>query len=175
MLKKLLGLTTCFLLLTAESCDAQPDADAKMAAAQKISLAEAQAEVGMPAITNYQEKRMLKQIYEMRDQTISTQSYIVNSMRGCLVYLGQSVGYGVPYAAQYSASQAFGRLDSSLDNSYIAYGQKPQAEPNGLFMPASAEGTWINLLNPETKKTQVVYIEPQVIVSPFRLTAQECK
>ena len=168
MKKKLLGLAACMLLLTAAKCN-DDDADTKAAAAQRETLKEAQAEVGMPGITNFQEKRMLKQIYEMRDQTTATHSYIVNSMRGCLVYLGASIGYGMPYAAQYTAPTTYGPTGAGT------WGQKPQAEPNGLFMPASAEGTWVNLMNPETKKTQVVYIEPQVVVSPFRLTAQECK
>lgn len=166
MKKKLLALGSCLLLLTAAKCT--DDADNKASEAQQQSLSEAQAEVGMPAITNFQEKRMLKQIYEMRDQTIATHAYVMNSMRGCLVYLGQAVGYGMPYSAQYSSPEKV--VYSGGD-----YRTMPQAEPNGVFMPSSAQGTWINLLNPETKKPEVIYVEPDVIVSPFKLTSQECR
>jgi len=155
-------------LLLLAACDEDTNADNKTAQAQKKSLAEAFSQVGMPAITNFQEKRMLKQVYELRDQTIATHTYIVNHMQGCLVYLGQSIGYGIPYAAQYSAPDTVNYGQSYSGNS-------PQAEPNGLFMPSSANGTWVNMLNPETKKADVVYIEPEVLVSPFRLTKQECK
>lgn len=156
----------CLFLLTA--CPEDTNADKKMAQAQQASLAEAHSQVGMPAITNFQEKRMLKLVYELRDQTIATHTYIVNSYSGCLVYLGQSMGYGIPYAAQYSAPEVVIQHSTASGNS-------PQAEPNGLFMPSSAAGTWVNMLNPETKESTVVYIEPEAIVSPYRLTKQECK
>ena len=67
--------------------------------------------VPLPSIVNWQEKRMMKSLYELRDQSVSTHAYIVNAMQGCLVYLGASVGYGIPYATQYSApTQYSGKL-----------------------------------------------------------------
>jgi hypothetical protein len=45
----------------------------------------------------------------------------------------------------------------------------PQADPNGLFSPASAEGTWILMKDPNGKEVKPVYIEPRIIVSPFKL------
>jgi hypothetical protein len=44
-----------------------------------------------------------------------------------------------------------------------------QPEPNGLFMPNAADGTWILCLDPNTKDLQPVYVEPRVVVSPFTL------
>jgi hypothetical protein len=46
----------------------------------------------------------------------------------------------------------------------------PQADPNGLFSPASAEGTWLMLVDPKTGDPRVVYIEPRLVVSPIPLT-----
>ena len=46
----------------------------------------------------------------------------------------------------------------------------PQAEPNGLYMPQSAEGTWVICASTKGEFTPM-YIEPRVIVSPFRLNA----
>ena len=45
----------------------------------------------------------------------------------------------------------------------------PQADPNGLFMPSGLSATWVMLVNPRTNKPQPVYIENEIIVSPFRL------
>jgi hypothetical protein len=45
-----------------------------------------------------------------------------------------------------------------------------ESEPNGLFMPPSAEGTWVICASTKGEFTPM-YIEPRVIVSPFRLNA----
>ncbi len=42
-------------------------------------------------------------------------------------------------------------------------------------MPSSAEGTWVSLKDPNSDDVKVVYIEPRVVVSPFKLTNAECK
>jgi hypothetical protein len=44
-----------------------------------------------------------------------------------------------------------------------------QPEPNGLYMPDSANATWLQIVDPATNKVSVVYIEPNLTVSPFRL------
>jgi len=168
-MKKLLLLTAlCFSL---SGCDYTPNADEQASAQQKKSLAEAQAQVGMPAIVNFQEKRMAKMIYEMRDQGIGTHSYIVNEYRGCLVYLGPSIGYGLPYATQYSAPH---KPYSYTNVGNYSHGDD-QAEPNGLFMPSDAHGTWVLLKDPNSADVKPVYIEPDVIVFPFRRGDLECK
>ena len=41
-------------------------------------------------------------------------------------------------------------------------------------MPTSAEGTWVMLKSPDGD-VKPVYVEPRVVVSPFKLDAQECK
>jgi hypothetical protein len=123
----------------------------------------------MPSLGNFEEKRMAKDIYELRDKAIATHTYAVNEMSGCLVYLGPSVGYGLPYATQYSAPT---RIDCGGSHSCM---QVPQAEPNGLFMPAAADGTWVLMKDQGSDKTMPVYIEQRVIVSPFRLADNECK
>ena len=45
----------------------------------------------------------------------------------------------------------------------------PQADPNGLFSPESAEGTWVLCSDPSGNgETRPVYVEPRIIVSPFK-------
>lgn len=168
MVKKLLLAAGIFALCGNTGCEPVQNTDKEQTKAQTKALAEANAEVGMPAIINWQEKRMAKDIYEMRDSAISTYSYLFNEMQGCFVFLGNSVGYGLPYATQYSNPEKvmLHRIDF--------FATMPQAEPNGLFMPAQADGTWVMLKDPASTKVTPVYVEPRVIVSQFRLPS-ECK
>jgi len=133
----------------------------KQSIQQEHMLQQATDAIGMPAIHRFAERRMLKEILEMRDHTPATVTYIAD-IQGRLHKLCDSVGYGLPYATQYTSPQ---RMD------YIGgqYHILPQADPNGLFSPPGAEGTWVTCLNPETKAASVLYIEPRVIVSPFAL------
>jgi hypothetical protein len=157
-----------YALVLLTGCDHTPTTDEKQAAEQAAALEQAHAQIGMPAINDFSEKRMMKDLYEMRDKPFPTHTYILNEVQGCLIYLGPSVGFGLPYATQYtSPTRAVYRGNYVYDN-------VPQAEPNGLFMPSSAEGTWVMLKSPTEEKVQPVYIEPRVIVSPFRLVNAEC-
>lgn len=141
------------------------EADRDMRAKTEAIMSEANRQIGMPAITNFQERRMAKEMLERRDQKIATHAYIYNTMAGCLVYLGPSIGYGLPYSTQYT-------------NPQVPYTAReftvPQAEPNGLFMPDSSAATWVMLYNEEKKQVEPIYVEPDVVIAPFRLKNQEC-
>jgi hypothetical protein len=110
--------------------------------------------VGMPDIVNFQEKRMLKMIFELRDQSIVTYTY-TQGIDGKMVFFCNSIGFPFPYATQYT-------------NPVNSAG-RPQADPNGLFSPSSAEGSWIACLDEKTKKVWPVYAEPKLTTSPFPL------
>ena len=120
----------------------------------------------MPAIVNFQEKRILKDILEKRDQSLTTITYTQDLNAG-LHKLCDSVGFGIPAATQYTNPQrvaAYG--DAARGYGSIAL---PQADPNGLFSPASAEGTWVMCKDPNSDKVAPVYAEPRIIVSTFPL------
>lgn len=155
--KSILGLLMCAPLLLANEGGCS-DSNSVQTQQQERILIQATNAVGMPAIVNFQERRMLKQVLELRDTAISTVTYIVD-LNGNLHKVCDSIGYGIPYSTQFTNPQYIASNNHTL----------PQADPNGLFSPASADGTWINCLNPETKKMGVLYIEPRVIVSPFAL------
>lgn len=147
----------CALCFMRADCD---DSDTKQRDQQEKILAEGTAQLGMPAIKNFREKRILKMIIELRDQEkLIMYTYIVAEMSGQLVYIGKSMGYPIPAATQYTNPQKVQYQSFSI----------PQADPNGLFSPASAEGTWVMMIDPSTGDPKVVYIEPRVIVSPFPL------
>jgi hypothetical protein len=142
-----------------------PDtSDSKQQVAQEQILAEATAQTGMPAIKNFRERKLLKDILELRDQTgLSTYTYVWNEMTGKAVFLCNSIGYGLPYATQYTNPAKPGL--NGYHDSYVL----PQADPNGLFSPQAAEGTWVMCLSPTKGSAVPLYVEPRIIVSPFKL------
>jgi hypothetical protein len=143
-----------------------PSSDAKQQAEQERILSEGTASVGMPNIHNFRERRLLKQILEMRDQDgIVTFTYIVD-LNGRLVFLGESIGYGIPYATQFTNPSKLEYADLGEFNGEISI---PQADPNGLFSPSSAEGTWVMLKDPHGKDVKPILVEPRIVVSPFKL------
>jgi len=128
---------------------------------QEQILKEGSAQTGMPAIKNFRERKLMKQIIEMRDQDgLVTYTYTVPETTGRPVFLCNSIGYGLPAATQYTNPEKYEMSGVTL----------PQADPNGLFSPSSAEGTWVMCSEPNSSgKTRPVYVEPRVIVSPFKL------
>jgi hypothetical protein len=146
----------------------QKSSDSVLQRQTEQSMKEANSQIGMPAIKNFQERKLAKMIFELRDQeNLITYAYIVN-LEGKLIFLGKCVGYGLPYSVQYTNPEKVINLGS-----YKYSGDSPQtipqADPNGLFMPSGLSATWLMLIDPKTDKPRPVYIEPEIIVSPFKL------
>ena len=164
-MKKYIFLLIPLLFLTA--CTGLPeDSNSALWAQQEQIMKESVAQVGMPAIVNFQEKKLMKQIFELRDQeNIVTYTYIVAEMTGKLVFVWKSIGYGLPYATQYTNPM------KSMEDKSFQWSDTvlPQADPNGLFMPDSAQGTWIMMIDKDGKP-RPTYFEPNVVVSPFPLS-----
>lgn len=161
MNKILLASLLCLVLTSCEDTSS----DKVQRDQQERILKEATAQTGMPAIKNFRERKLLKDIIELRDQEgLTTYTYLVSEQTG---KVGQlicvSIGYGIPAATQYTNPQ------KPIYNNGVA--TINQADPNGLFSPSSAEGTWVMCLDKKKEKAVPVYIEPRVIVSPFELTA----
>lgn len=127
---------------------------------QESLMKEANRQVGMPAIKNFSERKFMKLILELRDDPkLICYAYIIPEVTGKPVFLGKCIGYGLPYATQYTNPESYYANGASL----------PQADPNGLFMPSSAEATWLLLINPNTNEPQPVYVEQKLLISPFEL------
>ena len=159
-MKNILIAVICVFVLA--SCDHQPTSDEIQHHAQEAISAQGNSAVGMPSIVNFQEKRMAKMILELRDTALTTYTY-TQDMNGKMHKLCDSVGYGLPYSTQYTNPQ---RISEVYNRGIVTL---PQADPNGLFSPPQADGTWVLCLNPKTSKAMPLYIEPKVIVSPFPL------
>ncbi len=166
-MKKLLLL--CAIALSVSSCGQRQDSDTVLAQKQELAMQDANSQIGMPAIKNFQERKLMKMIFELRDQAnVINYAYLFSEMTGKLVYLGKCLGYGLPYATQFTNPQKADYNGSNSGGNITL----PQADPNGLFMPSSANGTWVMLINPKTNQAQPVFVEPNVIVSPFPLEVQ---
>lgn len=146
-----------------DGCDETPASDKMQKEKQEQMAQQANQQVGMPGVTNFTEKRLVRTIYELRDKNVATFSYLPD-MNGKLWHLCDSIGYGLPYGVQFS------NPDKVVQSYSQSFGTLPQSEPNGLFMPSTAEGTWIICASPKGDPAPV-YVEPRVIVSPFKLNA----
>jgi hypothetical protein len=137
---------------------------------QEQLMEEANRQVGMPAIKNFQERKLLKMILELRDrEDLICYCYLWNEFNGKLVFVGKCLGYGIPYATEYTNPE---KVSGGINTPSTGNVTIPQADPNGLFMPTSAEGTWVMLLD-SVGTPHPVYFEPRVIVSPFKLQIQK--
>jgi len=154
------------LLLATGAAQAQwfgTNSDQDFQRQQEVVMKQAFNAVGMPAITNFAERRQLKQIFELRDQNVATYTYLVGMDGKVGQKLCNSVGFGIPYATQFTnPMRAATRGAEGITT-------LPQADPNTLFSPTSADGTWVLCVSPETNKAVPLYVEPKVIVSPFKL------
>jgi hypothetical protein len=163
-MKKLTLMLVAAGLLTACGPTPQSSTELERKKQEELSLRGVQS-VGMPAVVNFAEKRMMKDIIELRDRMQPTYTYIVD-MNGKPHKVCNSLGYGLPYATQYT--------NPNMDTYYSQQNQTahvvlPQADPNGLYSPASADGTWVMCVNPKTNKAEPQYIEPRIITTTFPL------
>lgn len=120
-------------------------------------------QVGLPNIINFQQKKLMKMVYELCDkEDLICYAYIKSDYQGKLVFIGKCVGFGIPFSAQYTNPS---KLVRTVGGRFVL----PQADPNGLFMPTSSSATWLMMIDPQTQEPRPVYLEPEIVVSPFRL------
>lgn len=163
-MKKFLLLFSLASILMSASCENQPTSDQIMNVKQEQMAKELNAQTGMPTITNGTMKKQLKMIIEECDkEKLICYAYIVPEMTGKPVLLGKCLGYGIPYATQYTNPEKIAR-----ENQY-GIAVLAQADPDGLFKPGSADGTWLMLIDPATNEPHPVFCEPKVLVTPFKL------
>lgn len=157
--------------------DAEPSVDTDVSQALEKLLAEAQRSVGMPSIVNFFEARMVKMLYEMRDNPeYRTYTYVM-TINGDFIKICDSIGFGINASIQMANpdksvshyNRTFNRSGRTVDG----LGTLPQAEPNGLFMPEGLAATYALCIDPSSTADnpviKPVYMEPDIIVSPFPL------
>lgn len=157
------------------SCDNRrmSTSDHKMQRQTEESMQEANRQIGMPAITRFQERKLAKLIFEQRDrEDLVCYAYIV-SLQGELIFIGKCVGYGLPYSVQYTnpvkVVDGYDQVRGEDRGGVGAPLAVPQVDPNGLFMPEGLSATWLMMIEPDSGKPRPVYVEPEIMVSPFQL------
>jgi hypothetical protein len=162
--KRLIFAQTLIVLMMAfvACAGGGPTSDQIQAQQAEADRAEAVGSVGPPAITKWTEMRFAKQLYELRDNPTLTYVYMKN-IDGSFTCIGEALGYGLPYGVQYSNPEKV-----IMNNSY-GYGTLPQAEPNGLFMPDTAEATWVQMKDPNTGGVAVAYFEERLTILPYQI------
>lgn len=108
-------------------------------------------------------------------------------MDGKYTFVCDSIGYGLPYNTRTNNPMHYEfmttRTGVAISGSgYYTDGQGnrlwgehaivPQPEPNGLFIPDSAKGTWNLCKDPKTGKPDVTYQEEDVAVFPYKLPSE---
>ena len=143
----------------------------------RVAMGEAQRQVGMPAITNFQQRKLMRMILELCDrEDLICYAYIKSDYHGKLCFIGKCIGYGIPFSAQFTnpmrvadaSNEVRGRELTGFNPIVL-----PQPDPNGLFMPTSSSATWLMMIDPESGDPRPVYIEPEIVVSPFPLIQEE--
>lgn len=172
-LTAILGIVGIMVLLVGcEVRTSAPTADQVQTQETEQSMAEAQRQVGMPAIVNFRERRLMKMILELRDQEdLVCYAYAFSEMTGKFTFLGKCIGYGLPYSVQYTNPEKTW-MESDHYGSSNTYndvgGTIPQPDPNGLFMPDGLSATWVMIIGPDGTP-RPMYFEPVLSVVPFPL------
>lgn len=156
----IITLTTITVL---SGCEVKTSVDDQQKAQQEQMLNDMNNQVGMPNIKEWSEKKMAKQILELRDNSkLITYAYVQNE-NGKFTFIGQCIGFGLPYSTQYTNPEKLEWHNSG------GYYNLPQADPNGLFSPSSVSATWIQYVNPDNGKIEVIYCEPNILITQSKL------
>lgn len=172
-MKKFLILIVSLVLATSflvgcEFAYVEPDAEQKQKQQTKQIINEMNNQIGMPNIKEFYEKKMAKEIFELRDNSkLVTYAYSQN-LDGKFVYLGQCIGFGLPYSVQYTNPEKVDFAYKRGASGYDPY-TLPQADPNGLYMPDGLSATWLMYINPETGEREIIYTEPSIVVTQSKL------
>jgi hypothetical protein len=130
-------------------------------------MGEANRQIGFPNVTNYQQRKLMKLIYELCDkEDLVCYAYIKSDYHGKLFFVGKCIGYGIPFSAQFTNPEKI--VDYNGGRVGFEMGTLPQADPNGLFMPTSSSATWLMMIDKEGNP-RPVYFEPEIVVSAFPL------
>jgi hypothetical protein len=170
LLTTVLAFTLVAALISCDVGSSSKTAEEKQSETTKQLLDQVNNKLGMPNIKTFQQKKLMKMIYELCDrEDLLCYAYLQSALSGKLIFVGRCYGFGVPFSAQYTNPQVVekggfgeGRWGTAI----------PQADPNGLYMPSSSSATWLMMVDPETKEARPVYFEPTITVSPFALPTE---
>ena len=71
------------------------------------------------------ERHLLVQLYQARNQSVTTYSYVINQFNGSIMWSCTSLGFPIPATTQLTNPQRVANQNAVI----------PQPEPNGVFAP----------------------------------------
>jgi hypothetical protein len=161
-LKSKMMISIVLMLLTGCANPPAPPVDAIESMQQEKMVREGSKQAGLPAITNFSERKILKALYELRDRQHATYTY-TQSLDGKFHFLCNSIGYPIPYSAQMTNPRKV-----VYNGSSAAYDTLPQSEPNGIFSPSNNEASWV--MCAAKGELAPVYIQQRVITSAQKIS-----
>lgn len=106
MKKFLMVLLAAGVMVGFTGCDDDISVRSEETNYQNELMQQASDEVGMPEITEFYDKKLAKEIFELRDDSdLVCYAYTRSDMSGKYVYLGRCMGCGLPYSTQYTCPE----------------------------------------------------------------------
>lgn len=179
-MKRLILLFIIGLIFLSGCSTTDLNADTKQTQKQEELEKEMRDNIGDPEITEFWEAQNYNKIMEKRDNPkLICYWYTKNEYTGKYIYEGQCSGFGVPYSTQISNPEKIVEGDKELGydlSGYVNYPMsKPQAEPNGLYMPTSSSATWVLVYDQKTKESKVEYVEHLISVTEIKKRPELCE
>jgi len=161
-MKKIIAMIMVIIAINLTGCE--DSVDEKQQKLQEKGAKEVNNQIGMPDIKNYSEKKLLKKIIELRDSA-DLKTYLYNTnLDGKYIFVGQCIGFGIPYSTQYTNPEIYKLEGATL----------PQADPNQLFSGEGQQATWIQYVNPDNGKLEVIYMEPNAVITQSKMPKRLC-
>ena len=163
MRKMFLLLAAPLLLANQGGCDGSPQkvsAQAMEQHSQNLQMEQFLRNQPVPSIDFSLERHILIQLYVARQKATNTFSVVQSAYTGKVLWSCPSIGFPIPYATQLTNPN---QVQWKGGMHEYASAVLAQQEPNGLFSPASADGTWVPCVD-ERGKITPVYEEKKVTV-----------
>jgi hypothetical protein len=101
------------------------------------------------------ERHMLIQLYAARQKATNTFSVVQSEFTGKILWQCPSMGFPLPYATQLTNPQQVSGRTYCSGNCGVSAAVINQQEPNGLFSPPAADGTWVPCVDEKGRITPV--------------------
>lgn len=110
------------------------------------------------------ERHIMIQIYRARNEAAATYSYVLNPYDNSIMFECASIGYPIPGGTQLTNPEQLVYEDAPGEGSVGS--ALPMMEPNGLYSPATAAGTYVSCVN-DDGTISPVFVEWYVWTFPY--------
>lgn len=150
-------LPVTFLLGGADDtgCSTRPTSTSIEHQSQDLQMQQFLRNQPVPSFDWSLERHMLIQLYSARQKATNMFSVVQSEFTGKILRQCPSMGFPLPYATQLTNPLQITSQYGIANNSHYADGVVAQQEPNGLFTPSTADGTWVPCVDEKGRITPV--------------------